>query len=183
VQAIGVTQAEFFAFIRSADHANRHFELIGGEIVESMPSDLMASNISARLIYLLMTYLETHDIGHVTGEAGGYHVGTDVYAPNVAFIRYERLPRLASKGFGAVPPDLAVEVVSTGESDENARLTVRLSSYLAVVWIVRPDMRRVEVHTPGQGPRILTQADELDGGSLLPGFRIRVETLFSKTAS
>ena len=80
-----VTLTEFEAFIALPENHDKTFEFIGGEIAE-VPSYPFVSMIAAKFITFFGIYLLQHDIGHVTGEAGGYMVNGERYAPDVAFI-------------------------------------------------------------------------------------------------
>lgn len=90
-----VTTEMFEAFIQQPQNADKLFELIGGEIFE-VPSNPYVSKIASRISGELYIYLKTHDIGHLTGEAGGYMVGGERYAPDVAFISYEKQAELVT---------------------------------------------------------------------------------------
>jgi hypothetical protein len=47
-----------------------------------------------------------------------------------------------------------------------------------MVWAVDPESRTVAVYTPPNQIRILCENEDLDGGDVLPGFRIKVGDLF-----
>jgi Uma2 family endonuclease len=182
VQSISrVTVEEFEAFIQQPENSDRNFELIGGEIVE-VPSNPFVSKIAMLIGAALIRYLSDNDIGHVTGEAGGYMVAGERYAPDVAYISYARQSELAQKGYNPNPPDLAVEVIFDPSSEEEQRkLRLKLSTYLSVgvvVWIVNPYQRRIEVHRPGHIAQNLDAHDTLDGGDLLPGFTLAIKDIF-----
>ncbi|MCK6576844.1 MAG: Uma2 family endonuclease [Anaerolineae bacterium] len=108
--AVSIPMAEeaFDRFVELPENRDRLFEFIGGEILE-VPSNPTSSNIGSTILGELYVYLKQNDIGYVTGEAGGYRVSGERYAPDVAFIRYEKGP-LATSGYHPLPPDLAVEV-------------------------------------------------------------------------
>lgn len=173
--------ADFEAFIALPENANRLFEFIGGEIIE-VPSNPFVSKIAAKISGELYVYLKSNDIGHLTGEAGGYMVNGERYAPDVAFIRYERQPELAEQGYNPNPPDLAVEVISSpGSPEEGRNLRIKVSHYLAAgvtVWVVDPQLRRVEVHQPGQPAQDLDVKDPLTAEGILPGFELPVKDIF-----
>ncbi len=61
--------AEFDRLAELPENANKVFEYIGGSIVE-VPSSLYASFISVRVSRRLATWIEDHNLGHVTGETG-----------------------------------------------------------------------------------------------------------------
>ena len=104
-----------------------------------------------------------------------------VLVPDSAFITTERVPPLDTfpKSFDGAP-DLAVEIVSPtdrrAEIEEKARTWLRFGARL--VWVFHPTRRTVAVWTPDGEVRTLGEADELDGGDVLPGFRLVVATLF-----
>lgn len=174
-----ITLAEFEAFV--AQQSDRMYEYIGGEIVE-VPSNPFVSKIAGLILTFFNLYLFDHPIGHVTGEAGGYQVAGERYAPDVAFISFQRQPQLAKSGYNPNAPDLAVEVISADSQAENDRLTIKLGNYLAagtVVWIVRPEKKYVEVHRPGEPVSTYRVGDHLDGGAVLPGFTLPVSRIFA----
>lgn len=51
-----------------------------------------------------------------------------------------------------------------------------------VAWVVNAEERIVEVHQPGRAPRLLTAADTLEGGDILPGFSLAVKEIFPAQA-
>ncbi len=107
--------------------------------------------------------------------------GRGLHPPDLAFLRYRRLPGEAAwDGLSSVAPDLAIEVL--GLVDEPERVAKEVADYLeggvALLWVVDPVERSVAVHAPGQSVRVLGIGDELDGGDVLPGFRVAVAELF-----
>jgi Uma2 family endonuclease len=83
VQVKPYTVREFEQFTELPENANRLFEFIGGEIVE-VPSHPYVSSPAAVISGFLFMYLLKNTIGHITGEAGGYEVSGERYAPDVA---------------------------------------------------------------------------------------------------
>ena len=182
VQIQRATIEEFERFIGLPENADRLFEYIGGEIVE-VPSNPYSSYLGARISRHLMDFVEAHDLGYVTGEAGGYMVSGERYAPDVAFVSKARQPQLARTGYNPAPPDLAVEIFSPTDSER--RLSVKISNYLAagtVVAVVYPDEQEIAIHRPGQRVTILGIDDTLDGGDILPGFRLPLKAIFPEPA-
>jgi len=82
-------------------------------------------------------------------------------------------------------PDLAVEVVS--ESNSAREVIQKVVDYLRggsrLVWVVYPDVKQVHVYTDLTSARILTELAELDGGDLVPGFRLSLTELFEDADS
>ncbi|HVU10935.1 MAG TPA: Uma2 family endonuclease, partial [Phototrophicaceae bacterium] len=145
-----MTVEAFDAFTELPENADKLFEFIGGEVVE-VPSNAFTSKISIKFAIRIGFFVEEHDLGHTTGEAGGYMVFGERYAPDVAFISTVKQPELAQRGYNPNPPDLAVEIdfPSTYESQRNLR--IKTGNDLAVgtvVWIVYPETKQVEVYAP-----------------------------------
>lgn len=124
------TIQEFNAFIQQQENTDKLFELIGGEIFE-VPSNPYVSKIAEIILTFFNLYIFKNPIGHVTGEAGGYMVSGERYAPDVAFISSLKQPELVKEGYNPNLPDLAVEVVSSESRRENQKLTIKLGNYLA----------------------------------------------------
>ncbi len=104
--------------------------------------------------------------------------------PDLAFVSAERIaqapPQPGSDNAWDVVPELMVEVVSPHDLAEE--IMERLGEYWAagakLVWIVYPTQRLVYVYESLRQVRILGEADELDGGIVLPSLRIPIASLF-----
>jgi len=174
-----MTVEAFEQFVDLPENADRMFELINGEIVE-VPSNPNSSKFSSRFNGKLFIFIEANDLGELTGEHGGYLVDGQPYAPDVAFVSNHKLP-LAETGYNPTPPDLVVEVVSSGSKQELADLRAKIVHYLnagVVVWVAFPKTKIVEVHVPGQPMQQLGIDDTLDGGDVLPGFTLPLRAVF-----
>lgn len=172
---------EFEAYVNLPENQDKLFELIGGEIVE-VPSDPFASAISYEIGFHVKLFLREHEIaGYVTGEAGGYMVVGERYAPDVAFISAARQSVLAQEGYNPNPPEFAVEVDFPSTLASQRKLRTKIASYLAagtLLWVVYPETKEIEVYTPGQPMHLKGMGDVLDGGHVLPGFQLAVEAVF-----
>ena len=156
-------------------------ELIYGEVIEMAPTGMEHAYFEHEISRLLGNFVKANGLGKVyTGEAG-FLLATDpdlVRAPDVAFIRRERVVRTRKYYRGA--PDLAVEVVSPGDSytEVNDKVAMWLEHGTVEVWVV--DELRETVQVCKQGSDVtLKKGDEIDGGDLLPGFRLLLENIFS----
>jgi Uma2 family endonuclease len=158
-------------------------ELVRGAIIEKAPMGDIHGAITAWLTYLIVDYVETHATGEVTGAETGFRLSTDpdtVRAPDVAVIRKERLTPMTGKYY-PLAPDLAVEVVSPGDTAGDIHEKVRdfLQAGTRLLWVVYPSSRTVVVHTPA-GAETLESSDTLDGGEVLPGLSLPVGRVFEK---
>jgi Uma2 family endonuclease len=175
-----VTAEEFDRLAEQPENADKRLEFIGGEVVE-VPSNACSSELAITIAAFIKQHLRESGLsGHVTGEGGGYMVSGERYAPDVAYLSKARQAELAKEGYNPNPPQLAVEVMSP--NDDNEKLLIKVSNYLAagtLVWVVRPASQKVEVHAPGQPVKVLGIKDMLDGGKVLPGFKLAVKEIFS----
>lgn len=173
------TIEEFEQFVERPENQERLFEFIGGEIVE-VPSNPYSSEIASTINYHLKLFLrETGIQGHVTGEAGGYMVSGERYAPDVAYLSKAIQPELVKEGYNPNPPQLAVEVVSP--NDMERKLHVKIANYLAagtLLWVVYPQEKIVEVYRPGKPVEIADENGTLTGDNVLPGFTLAVKDIF-----
>lgn len=177
-----MTASEFDEWAEMQD-SDLPFEFISGEIIEKMPSNGYSSLIAGQIFGFLFMYLRQNKIGFLTGEAGGYKVNQDRYAPDVAFVSYTKQARVDKKGYNSVPPDLVVEVISdSGNKHELRDLRRKITGYLntgTIVWVVDADEKQVEIHQMGQNPRVLGMNDVLDAPDLLPNFSLAVKDIFT----
>jgi Uma2 family endonuclease len=167
------------------------YELLNGVLVRMPLSSFGASNVGMRLAARLSVYVEEHGLGAVTGEQGGYRLDpahpleTEV-APDVAFVRTERLPPATAPDYYSrapqLAPDLAVEVVSENQFAPGmaAKAALHLSFGTRLVWVILPRYKRVDVWHPGdEQPTPFGLEDSLDGEDVVPGFAYPIARLFA----
>ncbi|MBC7869621.1 MAG: Uma2 family endonuclease [Chitinophagaceae bacterium] len=178
-----ITAAEFWEISQLAENRDRPLELINGEI-EEMASNPRASKQAMNLGRHILNYLDNNDIGHITGEAGGYIMDDDnTFAPDVAFISYLRQRELPKTGFNPIQPDLAAEFVSPSDlKDPKRRIFKKLETYQALrvplVWYFYPERQEVEIYRPDQPTETLGIDGVLNGGDVLPGFSLPIKQIF-----
>jgi len=174
-----ISLQEFEEFVVHPDNVDRHFEFIAGEIREIV-SNNYSSEIASEILFLIRFHMKQTNLkGRVTMADGGYQIGEDRYIPDVAFISWEKQPNSSHEAYNSNPPDLAVEVMSPTDTDRAMR--IKVANYLAVgvlVWVVRPEDKVVEVYESGQPVRLLNENNTIDGGTVLPEFKITVKDIF-----
>ena len=162
----------------------KRFELVKGELVEVPPAGGLHALIVKVFLRLLDPFVLARNLGEVFADGLGYIIGRNpdiVRVPDVSFVSRARLPAGGiPEGFIPFAPDLAVEIVSPGDRAEEVYGKVReyLAAAARLVWVVWPRHRAVTVYTANGEVRELREGDELDGGAVLPGFRVRVAELF-----
>jgi Uma2 family endonuclease len=169
---------EFEKIAALPENIDKHLEYIGGEIVEVV-SNSEASEIAMRVGAKISNHVEAHQLGRVTGADGGYKVSGEDYIPDVAFIANARQPKRPNVAWNPLAPDLAVEVVSpTDRPGVIADKAVNYPLAGTLLWYVFPDDKQVKVYEPGQPAKTLSIGDVLDGGKVLPGFKLAVKDIF-----
>ena len=148
------------------------------------PAGFDHGRFASNIVAALKNYVTQHKSGVVATAETGFQIAHDpdtVRAPDVAFVRAERIPSGGVKGFFQGAPDLAVEVVSPTDraSEVAGKMQEWLRAGCRMVWVVDPDNRTVTVHRSLTEIVVLTAADSLTAGELLPEFSMPVAKVFA----
>ncbi len=159
-------------------------ELVDGVLVEK-PTGFRESCLAAALIAQLRGFVRPRNLGLVTAPDGMLRLAPQlVRIPDVAFLSWDRLPGrpVPDEPVPELAPDLAVEVLSA--SNTPAEMARKRQEYVTagvrLVWFVDPDARTVEVYTAPDQPTVLNEGDTLDGGAVLPEFKLPLRELFAE---
>lgn len=159
-------------------------ELVDGTLVEK-GMGYEESELAVLLSHALLVFVKRHDLGVVAGESGGLRLGPGlIRVPDVSFISWDVIPD-RDRRKAPVPkiaPTLAVEILS--KSNTKAEIDRKIREYFTagtqLVWIIDPEKQTVRVHTSALEFKLLAKHDLLDGGTVLPGFRLKLEEFFEK---
>lgn len=158
-------------------------ELIWGEVHTSPPPFAPHGLTSGKTHAALAAFLKTQELGALMIHTG-FCVERDpdtVLAPDLSFVRTERLEPMVEAGYSDLVPDLVVEVVSPSDSaravDRRMREWLRLGARLG--WAANPKTQSISVYRPGTDPLLLRPGDILDGADVLPGFSCPIRDLFA----
>ena len=159
-------------------------ELVDGTLVEKTMG-LYESGVAHTIGLEIGIFNRSRKLGLVGGEQGMYSVVPDqVRMPDVSFTRWDRMPAdYPANPAPDLSPDLAVEVLSPNNTARE--IARKRQNYFAggtrLVWVFDPPTRTVAVYTPDAAePVMLTDADTLDGGDVLPGFKLAVAVPFDE---
>jgi len=160
-------------------------ELIYGEVVMMSPAGAEHGVVALHIGRFLAQFVEESDLGLVFAAETGFRIAENpdtVRAPDVSFVSKERLPRVLPKGFFEGPPDLAVEVVSPGESirDVNEKVNMWLAGGVKSVWVAQPATMSVSVHRTGEKAVVFQAGGSLSDPAILPGFELNLSRVFKK---
>ena len=163
---------------------DKHVELVKGEIVEMAPAGGEHGEIALAIGSLLRTFIRRDKLGTTYAAETGFILSHDpdvVRAPDAAFLSAAHVAQLErQEGFIEGAPDLAVEVVSPGDTDLEVQEKVAeyLQAGTKMVLIVRPRFKTITIHRSLTQVRILTLDDTLEGEEVLPGFTVPVREIF-----
>src|SRR5882672_2545517 len=97
---------------------NKRTELVRGRLIVREPAGYNHGRVTMNLTVRLGAYVEGAGAGQLVAAETGFtlfRAPDTVRAPDVAFVRRERLPDPATTGFPEMAPDLVVEVLSPGD--------------------------------------------------------------------
>jgi len=175
-----MTAVEFWKSGPSTDG----FELVRGELIPMPPRGDRHGIVCANGVFLLKSYTKqagrgavmSNDSEIVTEKGPDSVRGVDI----ALFLNPIWLGQPAPEGYTEEPPDLAVEVRSPHQSW--SALMAKVAEYLRMgarwVWVVDPTARRVTLFAPDSAPQTLAAENEIDGGTVLPGFKCQVADFF-----
>ena len=161
---------------------SHRYELIKGELLTMSPAGDEHGAVTINLSILLGVYVKANNLGVLRSADTGFKLETNpdtVLAPDVAFIASARAGTRVS-GFRSGPPDLAVEVISPGDTQREVERKTALWLELGAisVWNVNPKKRTVEVNRANGEKRLFHEDDELVDDTV-PGFRLKVSEIFA----
>jgi Uma2 family endonuclease len=162
------------------------YEVIDGQRVRTPPSSVFAVWTAFRLAKLLDNFAEL-SLGRAITEAL-FHLPAPINRarrPDIAFVSYERWakdrPMPATDDAWDVVPNLAIEVVSP--TNRVAELEQKIAEYfragVELVWVVHPTRSKVHVYQSPTQITVLSKNDVLDGGMVVPGFKLALSELFT----
>ena len=171
---------------RMPDDGMRH-ELIYGELRTMAPSSGEHGWIALNVGGPLREHVRAMALGRAFAAETGFMLARDpdlVRAPDAAFVSRERVEALGRvEGFWPGAPDLAVEVVSPG--DTHAEVTEKALAWLAagsrMVLVADPSRHAVTVYRSREDIRILVSeaGDVIDGADVVPGWKLPVAEVFA----
>jgi Uma2 family endonuclease len=172
------------ADVAAMGSAGERMELVNGVLREKAPVSQRHGEIEIRTSSPLHMYVDSKGLGRVYPSDTQFVVLRNpdkILIPDIAFVRAHRLkPETERWRMAPYPPDFAVEVVSPNDSNRDVaeKLALYDQAGVPLVWVVPPPRRAVEVRPHGRAPYTLKETDVLDGGDVIPGFRLPVADIF-----
>lgn len=110
--------------------------------------------------------------------------GGAAYVPDVSVYLWDRIPRDANGDVQdnfTEPPDIAIEIVSPGQSVNSLvrRSVWYVDNGVRIACVVDPEDRSVLTFRPGQAPTSARESEAIDFTDVLPGMNITANGVFS----
>lgn len=159
-------------------------ELIDGVLVEKAMG-LFESMLGAYISGLISNYVRENELGVVAGADGFIKLGEgQVRAPDVTFIPWSEFPDgevPQDEAFWSVAPGLIVEVLSPGNTDAEIDRKLRefFTAGCKLAWVIDPPTKTAKVYTSAKKFKPLDASGTLDGGKVLPGFKLLLADVFA----
>jgi Uma2 family endonuclease len=168
----------------AANEGGAMCEWVDGTLVEKAMG-WMESVIGLYVGELLGKFSRRHNLGFVSGADGFLRImSSTVRGPDVAFVSWERIPdkKFPEAKVPEIVPDLAVEVLSTGNT--RAEMARKRREYfhagVKLVWMIDPRQRSVAIYTSSDEYTVLDETEKLTGGEVLPGLEIELAEQFAE---
>jgi Uma2 family endonuclease len=158
-------------------------ELVDGVLVEKT-TGARESIIASIVSFYFWSYLEENDLG-IAGTADGpirIRPGR-IRMPDAFFVSWERLPdeEVPDAAILDAIPDLAVEVISKGNTAEEMKRKLRdyFRAGVRLVWYLYPKTQTAVMYTSPTAKRTVRKDQAVTGGKVLPGFSVPLAELFT----
>ena len=164
------------------------YEIVDGQVVEKEVGSL-ESRVASLLAKALFRFENIDELGEIAIE-NLFVIQEDprlLRRPDLAFVTFDRWPKnqkMSPTWAWPMIPDLAVEVISPSDSMRETQRKVQeyLQAGVRLVWQIVPgesDMNHVAyVYQPPMKVHVVRVNEDLDGGHVIPGFRVRLGSLF-----
>jgi len=162
------------------------YEIVNGERKEIPHMGALAGTLATMLVEFINAYARPRRLGLAVIEVlFRLRPGRPSRRPDVAFMALDRWPitdpSMDDPPEWDVVPNLAVEVISPTNSavDTEEKLRDYFDAGVQLVWVIYPGLRRIYVYESRTQVRVFEENAELDGGTVLPGFRLPIADLFA----
>ena len=164
------------------EHQNRNFELIDGALVEK-PVAFRESSLAMTLGRIVGNFVVASDLGMMGGGDGPFRMlSGNVRLPDVSFVPWSAMPNeeAPEDAIWSVVPALAVEVLSKSNTKReiDRKIGELFDLGTRLIWVIDPPTESAVIYRSGEEPEEIGPDGVLDGGAVLPGFRLALAELF-----
>jgi len=164
-----------------ANMSDKRTELVRGRLIVREPAGYRHGAVTVNLTVRLGQHVQLTSAGELLAAETGFTLFRNpdtVRAPDIAFVRRERIPTETS-GFPQMAPDLAVEVLSPDDrpGETLAKVGDWLEAGTQLVWVIDPERRVARIYRQDGTESVLAETDALQGEDVLPGFSCTLGTI------
>ena len=157
-------------------------EYAGGVVTQKVAPQAQHVRLQLNFAMCVNAFAEPRKLASAFPELRTTYAGLS-RVPDVAIYLWGRIPRLPSGRISnrlSEPPDVAVEIVSPGQSvtDQVSKCIWYVKNGVRIALIVDPDRDVVLRFRPDALPDVLSGDDRIDLDEVLPGFELTVDQLF-----
>jgi Uma2 family endonuclease len=157
------------------------YEIVDGQPEEKERPGARHSGICGRLTIRLGMYLKANRLGELYLRTS-FQIGANERIPDLAFVSAARIPPEGEPDTKwPMPPDLAVEVISSNDLYE--KVYAKVMEYLAAgvkqVWLVSPAHHTITLYRSATNIAAFAGDGELTSEDLFPGFRCPLREIFT----
>jgi Uma2 family endonuclease len=161
-------------------------ELIDGVLVEKKAMSFKEGFLAGYILRQIGNYLDGRDLGIVAPGDSQVRLRFGlIRIPDVSYIPWTRIPEdeVPDEPVASVVPTLAIEVLSRGNSlaEIDRKLDEYFSAGVKLVWVIEPREQSAKVYSSAVKYKELDETGTLDGGRVLPGFKLSLADLFAAT--
>jgi Uma2 family endonuclease len=167
------------------DDGNR-YEIIDGELYVSSAPSFLHQSVLANIFTAFLEYLKGNRIGKIVPGVGVIFDDHNGVVPDLVFLTTERRRKIVQGGRLMAAPEIVIEILSPGSSNQRRDRQIKLNLYSArevgEYWIADPENRSVEIYR--RNPEALElvgslMSEERIESPVLPGFTVPVEDFFA----
>ena len=158
-------------------------ELVRGRLIVREPPGTHHGRVQSNLNVLLGGFVRAHRLGAVFGQHTGFRIASSpdtVRAPDLAFVRQERVALIPSRGYAALAPDLVAEILSPDDrpGEVLAKVGEWLTAGVELAWLIDPGRQVAHVYHSDGSVTAIASDGRLDGEGVVPGFSCAIAELF-----
>jgi Uma2 family endonuclease len=159
------------------------YQLIGGQLVMTPSPIPYHQEISRKLEFKMLAFVEERTLGHVyDAPLDVYFSDSDVFQPDIIFIRKEREGIIGETKIEG-SPDIVIEILSPSTAYYDLRNKFRIYEQCGVseYWIVDPGLKRIEVYENKEKRFEIYMEAEGEGNissKVLEGFSVALDEVF-----
>lgn len=161
---------------------DKRTELVRGMLIVREPPGGRHGSVTMNLALRLGNHVERVGAGQLFAAETGFTLSREpdtVRAPDIAFVRRERLPEPIPVGFPEFAPDLVVEVLSPGDrpGEVLAKVGDWLEAGARLVWVIDPERRHARIYRSDGSQTSVEEDEQLDGEDVLTGFSCQLASI------